>query len=62
MIGYANALVSRVNLNVTADGAASSPNAAKVEITWADNSGRGSSLATYKALIALLNTTRGEAV
>ena len=62
MFDYANTLVSRDNLTVTADGAAPSPNAAKVGITWTDNSGRCNAFATYKALIALLNTTRGEAV
>jgi hypothetical protein len=62
MIDYANALVTRGNLTGAAGGAASSPSAGDVEATWTDNSGSGSALATDKALIALLNTTRGEAV
>ena len=62
MIDYANALVTRGNLTGASNGAASSPSAGNVEATWTDNSGSGSALATDKALIALLNTTRGEAV
>jgi hypothetical protein len=62
MVDYASALVSRGNLTVAANGAASSPSAGNVEVTWTDNSGSGSAQATDKALIALLNTTRGEAV
>ncbi|WP_416865920.1 MAG: DUF6266 family protein [Imperialibacter sp.] len=62
MVDYASALVSRGNLTGVANGAASSPSAGNVEVTWTDNSGSGSALATDKALIALLNTTRGEAV
>ncbi len=62
MIDYASALVTRGNLTGSANGAATSPSAGSVEVTWTDNSGSGSAQATDKALIALLNTTRGEAV
>ena len=62
MVDYANALVTRGNLSGAANGAASSPSAGDVQITWDDNSGSGSAQATDKALIVLLNTTRQEAV
>jgi len=62
MIDYASALVTRGNLTGSANGAATSPIAGSVEVTWTDNSGSGSAQATDKALIALLNATRGEAV
>ncbi len=62
MVDYASALVTRGNLTGAANGAASSPSAASVEVTWTDNSGSGSAQATDKALIVLLNTTRQEAV
>jgi hypothetical protein len=62
MIDYSSALVTRGNLTVAANGTASSPSAGNVELTWTDNSGSGSAQGTDKALIALLNTTRGEAV
>ena len=62
MVDYASALVTRGNLTGAANGAASSPSAASVEVTWTDNSGSGSAQPTDKALIVLLNTTRQEAV
>ena len=62
MVDYASALVTRGNLTGAANGAASSPSAASVEVTWTDNSGSGSAQATDKTLIVLLNTTRQEAV
>ncbi|NCU31386.1 MAG: hypothetical protein EOM23_00285 [Candidatus Moranbacteria bacterium] len=62
MIDYANALVSRGNLTGAFNAAASSPAAGSVEITWNDNSGSGSALATDRALIVLLNTQRQEAM
>jgi hypothetical protein len=62
MVDYASALVTRGNLTGAANGAASSPSAASVEVSWTDNSGSGSAQATDKALIVLLNTTRQEAV
>ena len=62
MVDYANALVTRGNLSGAANGAASSPSAGDVQITWDDNSGSGSAQATDKTLIVLLNTTRQEAV
>lgn len=58
MIDYATALVSRGNLKGAADGAATSPSAGNVEVTWTDNSGRGSAKETDKSLIVLLNTIR----
>ena len=60
-IDYANALITRGNLT-GAVGGASSPSAGDVQITWDDNSGSGSALATDKALILLFNATRGESV
>ncbi len=62
MVDYASALVTRGNLSGVANGAASSPSAGDVQITWDDNSGSGSAQATDKALIVLLNATRQEAV
>ena len=62
MVDYASALVTRGNLSGAANGAASSPSAGDVQITWDDNSGSGSAQTTDKALIVLLNTTRQEAV
>jgi len=62
MIDYASALVTRGNLTGVTNGAASSPSAASVEVSWTDNSGSGSAQPTDKALIVLLNTTRQEAV
>lgn len=62
MIDYSTALVSRGNLTGAANGSAISPSAGIVDVTWTDNSGSGSALPTDKALIVLLNTTRGEAV
>ena len=62
MIDYATALVSRGNLKGAADAAATSPSAGNVEVTWTDNSGRGSAQRTDKSLIVLLNTIRGEAI
>jgi hypothetical protein len=61
-IDYANSLVTRGNLTVAVSGAATSPSAATVEVTWTDNSGSGSAMATDKALILLFNATRGESV
>lgn len=61
-VDYANSLVTRGNLTGAANGAASSPSAGDVQITWDDNSGSGSALATDKALILLFNPTRGESV
>ena len=62
MVDYASALVSRGNLTGAFNGAANSPAAGSVEVTWTDNSPSGSAVATDKSLIVLLNTTRGEAV
>lgn len=61
-IDYANSLVTRGNLTGAVDGAVSSPSAAIVDVTWTDNSGSGSALATDKAMILLYNATRGESV
>ncbi len=61
-VDYPNALVSRGNLTTPANGAAVSTTAAELDITWSDNSANGSALATDKALIVALNSTRGEAV
>ncbi|MBU4539238.1 MAG: DUF6266 family protein [Weeksellaceae bacterium] len=61
-IDYPNALVSRGNLTTPADGAAVSTTAAELDITWTNNSGTGSAMATDKALIVAINAVRGEAV
>ena len=61
-IDYPNALVSRGNLTTPADGAATSTTAAELDLTWTDNSGTGSAMATDKALIVAINAVRGEAV
>ncbi len=61
-IDYANSLVTRGNLTGAVDGAVSSPSAATVDVTWTDNSGSGSALATDKAMILLYNAARGESV
>ncbi len=61
-VDYPNALVSRGNLTTPANGVAVSTTAAELDITWSDNSANGSALATDKALIVALNSTRGEAV
>lgn len=61
-IDYANALVSRGNLTGAANGSSYSSGPGNVEVTWNDNSGSGSAQATDKAIIALLNTSRGEAI
>ncbi len=55
-------MVTRGNLIVAVGGAAISPSAATVDVTWTDNSGSGSAMATDKALILLFNATRGESV
>lgn len=62
MIDYSKALISRGNLTGVANGAATSPSAGNVDVTWTDNSGSGSAQTTDQALIVLLNTTRGESV
>lgn len=62
LIDYPNALVSRGNLTTPANGAAVSTTAAELDISWSDNTANGSALATDKALIVALNSTRGEAV
>jgi hypothetical protein len=58
---FATALVSKGNLtpaaNATAEAAASN-----IEIVWDDNSGVGSAKQTDKALVAVLNTAKGEAI
>ena len=61
-IDYPNALVSRGNLAGGENGAAASTNAAEVDVSWDDNSGSGGAQATDKALIVILNPTKGEAV
>lgn len=61
-IDYPNALVSRGNLAGGENGAAASTNPAEVDVSWDDNSGSGGAQATDKALIVILNQTKGEAV
>ncbi|UBB90048.1 hypothetical protein J4771_01480 [Candidatus Kaistella beijingensis] len=61
-IDYPNALVSRGNLTGAVNGAAVSNNPAEVVLNWDNNSDSGSALATDKALIVILNTTKGEAI
>lgn len=61
-VDYSNALVSRGNLTGVSGGSANSTTAGEVDITWTDNSGSGSAMATDKALILILNTARRESV
>lgn len=61
-IDYPNALVSRGNLAGGENGAAASTNPSEVDVSWDDNSGSGGAQATDKALIVILNQTKGEAV
>lgn len=58
---FANALVSRGTLTTAANGATSSAGGS-ITVTWDDNSGVGTAKATDKALIAILNTDKDEAV
>mgnify|MGYP006292773375 FL=1 len=61
-VDYPNALVSRGNLAGGVNGAAASTNPAEVDLSWDDNSGSGGAQVTDKALIVILNPTKGEAV
>jgi len=61
-IDYPNALVSRGNLKGVANGTATSPSAAEVDITWDDNSSSGNALATDKSLILILNPDKKESI
>ena len=58
-IDFASALISRGTLTSAANGLASAANG-KISFTWEDNSGVGSAKATDKALIAILNPSKGE--
>lgn len=61
-IDFANALITRGNLTGASNGAASSPAAATVELTWTDNSGSGSAMVTDLSLILIYNQTKKECV
>ena len=56
------ALVSRGNLTGAANEAATSPSAATVDVSWTDNSGSGSALATGQALILIYNAAQNKGV
>jgi len=60
-VDYSKALVSRGSLPGARNGQASSANGA-VSLAWDDNTGIGTAAGTDKALIAILNPTRGEAM
>lgn len=60
-IDYSKALVSRGSLSGARNGQASSASGA-VNLTWDDNSGIGAAVEADKALIAVLNPTREEAM
>ncbi len=60
-LDYANALISRGSLNGAENGAAAS-SSGNIVVSWDDNSGVSSALATDVAIIAILNPTKGEAV
>lgn len=62
VIDYANSLVTRGNLTAAADGSSTSVSSGVVDISWTDNSGSGSALATDKAMILLYNSNRGESI
>jgi hypothetical protein len=60
-LDYANALISRGSLNGADNGTAAS-SSGNIVVSWNDNSGVSSALATDVAIIAILNPTKGEAV
>lgn len=60
-LNFASALISRGSLTSATNGAATSANGS-VTVTWGDNTGVGTAKATDKALIAVLNADKGEAV
>lgn len=60
-LNFASALISRGVLTSATNGAATSANGS-VTVTWGDNTGVGTAKATDKALIAVLNADKGEAV
>ena len=60
-LNFASALISRGSLTSATSGAATSANGS-VTVTWGDNTGVGTAKATDKALIAVLNADKGEAV
>ena len=60
-LNFASALISRGALTSATNGAATSANGS-VTVTWGDNTGVGTAKATDKALIAVLNADKGEAV
>ncbi|MCE5331492.1 MAG: DUF6266 family protein [Bacteroidales bacterium] len=60
-LNFASALISRGSLTSATNGVATSANGS-VTVTWGDNTGVGTAKATDKALIAVLNADKGEAV
>lgn len=60
-LNFASALISRGALTSATNGAATSANGS-VTVTWGDNTSVGTAKATDKALIAVLNADKGEAV
>lgn len=60
-LNFDSALISRGSLTSATNGAATSANGS-VTVTWYDNTGVGTAKATDKALVAVLNADKGEAV
>lgn len=60
-LNFASALISRGSLTSATNGAATAAGGS-VTVTWDDNTGIGTAKATDKALIAVLNADKGEAV
>jgi len=60
-LNFASTLISRGALTSATNGVATSANGS-VTVTWGDNTGVGTAKATDKALIAVLNADKGEAV
>lgn len=60
-LNFASALISRGTLTSAANGAVSAANE-KVTVSWEDNTGVGTAKASDKALIALANLSKGEAI
>ena len=58
-LNFASALISRGTLTAAANGLAAAADG-KVTVSWEDNTGIGTAKATDKALIAVLNPSKGE--
>jgi hypothetical protein len=61
-IDYSKILLARGNLNGIFDAACESPEAGKVLLSWADNSGNGSARATDKAMVVIYQPDKNEVI